>query len=50
MSLLKAKGKGNDGGALVVVNRIVNTGPVVGFGVAVQSSMQNDEILINSLK
>jgi len=33
MSFLNGKGKGKDGGALVVVNRIVNTGPMVGFGV-----------------
>ena len=35
MSLLNGNGTGKDGGALVVVNRIVNAGPVVGFGVAV---------------
>ena len=33
-----------------MVNRIVNTGPVVGFGVAVESSWQSGNILINPLR
>lgn len=46
----RLNGKGKDGGALVVVNRIVNTGPVVGFGVAVESSLQSGNSLINPLR
>lgn len=46
----RLNGEGKDGGSLVAVNRIVNTGPVIGFGVAVESPWQSGNIFIDPLR